>query len=176
MTTTAQTDKMTTKNYIVVVPVEGSPYIHSKEPKDQDKRLKLMQEIVGGYIEPSPHGYYTVHPLFAKENKKWDIVRQLLNCKQVKVYGNEDGMHKCSPNVGLVIKPEHRFPGWAPHSWGNEVLVVPEKVLALLKVSVDDLKEQCCECEKELGEGFKEYDVLMRVCKECAEESDAADE
>ncbi len=170
MNTTQTADKM---EYIVVVPVEGSPYIHSKVPKDNDARLKVMRDIVGGYIEQTPYGCYSVHPLFALENKKWDIVRQLLNCKQVKCYGNEDGMRECSPNMGLVLTPKFRS-GACPHSWGNEVLIVPEKVLKVLKVSVDDLKEECVNCGKELGADYKEYDTLTRVCKngDCDDEED----
>jgi hypothetical protein len=171
------TDKMTTpaikktpsKDYIVVVPVEGSPYIHGEVPKDDDARLKVMKEIVGGYIELAPHGCYTVHPLFALENKKWDIVRQLLNCKQVKCYGNGNGMYECSPNMGLMLTPKFKI-GECPHSWGNEVLIVPETVMTLLKISKDDLKEQCAGCGEELGADFKEYDTLTRCCKECQDE------
>jgi len=165
------TAKKTTKTYIIVVPVEGSPYIHGEVPKKDTARLNLYKEIVGGYIEPSPHGYYTVHPVFAREDKKWDIVRQLLNCNKVKCYGNGDGMRECSPNMGLI--PTRRT-GGCPHSWGNEILIVPESVLKVLKVSVDDLKEQCANCGNELGADYKEYDALTRCCKngDCDDDSD----
>lgn len=171
MNTAQTTVKMSSKKYIVVVPVEGSPYIHSEVPKNEKAELKLYREIVGGDIEYTPHGYYTVHPLFALENKKWNIVRQLLNCKQVKCYGNGTGMYDCSPNMGLVLT---RRSGGCPHSWGNEVLIVPESVLKVLKVSVDDLKEECVNCGKELGADYKEYDTLTRVCKngDCDDEDD----
>ena len=173
--TSTQTDKMATtqqkKTYFVVVPIEGSPYIHSEVPNDENEEWKVMREIVGGYIEYTPHGYYTVHPLFARENKKWDIVRQLLNCKDVKCYGNENGMRECPPNMGLVITPKFSM-GECPHSWGNEVLIVPEKVLTALKVSVDDLKEECCGCGEELGKEFKEIDTLTKICKKCDEEEE----
>jgi hypothetical protein len=138
-TTTATKTKMT--SYIVVLPVEGRPYIHGEVPKDDDARLALLQELVGGYIEKAPHGYYTIHPMFC-QNPKWDIARQLLNIKSVGCYGNEDGMRECGINMALVINPTHRMPGWPPHSWGNEVLIVPQKVLELLKVKVEDWAEE----------------------------------
>ena len=161
----------TTKNYLVVLPVEGRPYIHSEEPKDEDARLAILKELVGGFVERSPQDYYTIHPAFC-ENPKWDIARQLLNIKSVGCYGNEEGMRECSPNMAVMIRPQHRIRGWPPHSFGNEVLVVPEKVLELLKVKVEDLKEQCVSCGEELTADYKEYDALNRVCKngECDEE------
>jgi hypothetical protein len=169
--TTAPKTKKTTKTYIVVVPVEGTPYIHGEVPKDDTTRLKLYQEIVGGDIERVPHGYYTVHPTFAREQKKWDIVRQLLNCKKVNVFVNEEGMRDCSPNVGLLLT--FRM-GVCPHAWGNGIMIVPENVLTTLKVSVDDLKEQCANCGEELGADYKEYDALTRCCKngDCDDEDD----
>jgi len=160
------------KSYIVIVAVEGRPYIHSVVPDDDEEEMELIQEIVGGYFEQTPHGYYTIHPVFAQENKKWDIVRQLLTSKLVTVYGNEDGMRQCSPNMALVTMPKFRFPGQPHHSWGNEVLIVPERVLKTLKISPDDLKEECAHCEKELGETYTEVDTLSRLCVECANEED----
>ena len=135
---------MAAKTYLVVLPIEGSPYIHSILPKKTEERVKIMMKIVGGSLEKTPHGYYTIHPIFALENKKWDIARQLLTSKLVSAYGNENGMNECSANVGVVITPKHYHQGWAPHSWGNEVLLVPEEVLKVLKVSPDDLKESYC--------------------------------
>ena len=157
----------TAAKYVVVVPVEGSPYIHGVLPKGDDK---LLRGLVDGLPEPAPQGYYGVHPLFTK-NKKWDIVRQLLSVKSVQCWVNEKGMYECCPNMGLLVNPQFRL-GGAPHAWGNAVLVVPAKVLEVLKVKVDDMKEECCGCGKELGKDFKEYDVLTRACGACAEEED----
>lgn len=174
-----------TKNYFVVLPVEGRPYIHGEVPKDDDAYLKTLQELVGGFIEQAPHGYYTVHPVFC-ENAKWDIARQLLNIKSVRCYGNEDGMRECCPNMGLVITPKYRMPGSRMfHSWGNEVLVVSEKVLELLKVKVEDWKEEDedthCVCGHEVrhsndlcGHGYA--DGICCVCKECREEDEEGEE
>lgn len=50
----------------------------------------------------------------------------------------------CVPNVGLVITPKfyHGGPNGCPHSWGDEVLVVPEKVLAVLGITPEELSEK----------------------------------
>jgi hypothetical protein len=169
---TTTENKENTKTYIVVLPIEGRPYIDSIFPEDKEKKLIVLEMIVGGYLEKIPHGYYTIHPLFARENMKWDIVRQLLTSKLVSEYGNANGMNECSANVGVVIMPNYRFPGYAPHAWGNEVLLVPERVLKALKVSLDNLKEDCAGCMKELGDTYKEQDTLTRLCLACVHAKD----
>ena len=135
-------------DYIVVLPIEGSPYIHGKATDDEDF-CKTMRELVGGPIEHTPRGYYTIHPMFSQSNERWNIARQLLNCKQVISYGHYRGMYECDPNYAVIITPEYRSEGCPIHSWGNEILIVPENVLKLLQVDIDNFKTKLEDEEEE---------------------------
>jgi hypothetical protein len=137
------------KTYYVVVPTYGAPYIAGEETGDDDADHKTLSELVGGQVERTPFGYYTIHPMFCEEGasahpRRWTIARQLLTTKQVRVYGNGNGMYECCPNVGMVITPKfyRGGPNGCPHSWGDEVLAVPEKVMKVLGITPEELSEK----------------------------------
>lgn len=136
MSTTTLNYTKTQKKYIVILPTEGRPYISSEVCKRPRQTQTLIDYLVGGQAEQTPYGYYTIHPMFA-ETRQWDIARMLLTSKQVLVFGNGDGMYNCSPNFAL-LHPGKEY----EHSWGDEILIVPEKVLKTLNVSVDELQPE----------------------------------
>lgn len=119
--------------HIIVIPVEGSPYISATVVGDEGK-LKALQKAVDGYIE----GCYNnkniqIHPYFAAEGGKWDKARQLLACSAVKVWCNEEGLYGYSPNVAVLTHPSlHAGAGGCPHPLGNLAFEVPEKVFKVL--------------------------------------------
>jgi hypothetical protein len=145
METASKTQKTPakSKSYLLVIPTYGCPYIHAETPADDDARLKMLSKLVGGFVERTPFGYYMLHPVFckpesSKHHKRWNLVRQLLTSKRVAVYGNEDGMAKCVPNMALIAKGSlligQRIPGF-----GDEVMEVPEAVLTTLGWKPEDL-------------------------------------
>ena len=129
--------------HIIVLPVEGTPYISATIMGDEGK-LKALQEAVGGYIE----GCYNnrnlqIHPYFAAEGGRWEKARQILACSTVKVWANEEGMRDCSPNVGLLLHPSlHAGLGGCPHPLGNIALQVPDKVLKVLGFTTEMFAEE----------------------------------
>ena len=134
-----------TKKYLLVVPTYGCPYIHAETPKDDDARLEMLQKLVGGMVERTPPRYYIVHPMFcdpesSTHHKRWNLVRQLLTSKTMAVYGNEDGMAKCVPNLALIAKGSLLIQGGQPMpGFGDEVLEVTDKALAALGFKPEDL-------------------------------------
>jgi hypothetical protein len=153
---------MPSKTYLLVIPTYGCPYIHAETPADDDARLKMLSTLVGGFVERTPFGYYMLHPMFcdpesSKQHKRWTLVRQLLTSKRVAVYGNEDGMYKCVPNMALIAKGSLLIPGREPlPGFGDEVMEVPEAVLTTLGWKPEDLTyvktdedEEVDDCEEE---------------------------
>ena len=120
--------------YIYCLPTEGKPYIRHTLSK-KDDTLKPLQETVQGYIQPYGRPII-IHPIFL-ENEHWDFARQLLKVKSVKVYVNEEGAYKCSPNVATIIG---NGAGGCPHLFGDVALLVPAKVLDVMGKKVSDLR------------------------------------
>jgi hypothetical protein len=94
---------------LVILPLEGSPYILD-EPSFMlddglDDSLELLRSIVGGRIE-------TVSPremaINSYGDKQWALANALL-AVATQVWANENGMYDCSPNM-LCIQRSRRIP------------------------------------------------------------------
>ena len=121
-------------NYVIVLPVEGTPYIHGIHKHEDDKdNLKVLQSAVEGRICPYPREEFRIHPMFC-ENPRWNLARQMLTSKFTKVYVNEEGMYGYSPNMATVLNSADRvrFNGGCPHLFGHIALLVPKKVFDIL--------------------------------------------
>jgi hypothetical protein len=140
-------NKMTakTKTYLLVVPTYGCPYIHAETPTKKEDRAEMISTLVGGFVERIPFNYYMVHPMFcdpagSSHHTRWNLVRQLLTSKHVTVYGNENGMYECCPNMALIAKGSLLIEGGQPMpGFGDEVMEVSEAVLTTLGWKPDDL-------------------------------------
>jgi hypothetical protein len=134
--TAASTDLTVAKgdSYIIVLPVEGAPYIHSVYKAAGDN-LTILQDCVGGCIEAFNPDFLTVHPIF-KRNKRWDVARILLGYKKTKVYVNEEGKYKCSANMALI----NLYSGIPVH--GDVAIVVPPVALTAIGIKPSDLAEE----------------------------------
>ena len=102
--------------YLILLPCEGSPYIHACSKKTS---MDLLQKGVGGFFEMLDRSLLRIHPMFC-ENRRWDIARQMLAHKSTKVYVNEDGIEKCRVNMATIC---HLTNG-CPHLSGNVILEV----------------------------------------------------
>jgi hypothetical protein len=88
------------QHYIVCLPTYGRPYITAVV--SQSARLKTLQKIVGGWIQPVENTAFTIHPMFL-ENPKWSLAQRLLYDKNTKVYVNDEGGYACVPNMATIL-------------------------------------------------------------------------
>ncbi len=100
----------TKQKTLIVLPVEGSPYILSKDFfEDTEGSLEKLQSAVGGYIEAvaMPKERVEIHPTVAKICISWRQAGKLIK-KAPKTYitlwCNENGLRECSPNIAVSVK------------------------------------------------------------------------
>ncbi|MGI9556008.1 MAG: hypothetical protein ACR2M9_04025 [Cyanophyceae cyanobacterium] len=91
---------------IIRIPTYGSPsYCLMKK---QDINVETIQKIVQGYFQEAPKNHMVIHPMFREEQPSWNIVGELIenviNDSNVKVWCNENGMYDCCPNMGVIDK------------------------------------------------------------------------
>ena len=90
---------------ILVLPTVGSPFLwKSKVFNTANKAGKKVLEselrkVVRGGSQKIENGTMRIHPMF--ENR-WKIAEALLKEKDVEIYGNENGMERCSPNMACL--------------------------------------------------------------------------
>jgi len=120
-------------SYVFCLPTWGAPFI-SAVVSGKDDNLKVLQKVVGGAIERVANNSFVIHPLFCEEEKRWKILSEIVKSKTVKVYVNEDGYNQglCA-NMATIT----RGIGGCPHFLGDVCVVVPQKVLAVLKINPD---------------------------------------
>ena len=124
--------------YCVVLPMMGSPYILGKPFRSgDDKALEQLQAAVDGYIESGNRKSFIIHPMFAKEDKRWAMAQKMLEYSKTKVYVNEEGKLKCDPNMATIIVDAKLRRGIenCPHIFGEIALAVP--VAAFPELGID---------------------------------------
>jgi hypothetical protein len=127
------------KNFVMVIPVEGRPFISQSWDDKAEGGLKVLQTIVEGSISPVNPKQVRIHPMFMEANPKWELVQKLLGASSTKMYVNEDGMYKCCPNMATIISAPA---GHCPHLMGNIALIVSKKALDFIGADVSALKEE----------------------------------
>ena len=139
---------MSKKLVIVVLPVEGSPYIWKNAHFSKKEIFPEMKEVQDGYIERANADFVKIHPMFQEEDKRWEIAEKLLRTKKAEVYCDEDGMYKKTPNMGVALcyREELR------PMFGNICIVI----------SVSNLKKVC---EIEVLSLVKIYDKEDKDCE-----------
>ena len=169
----------TTKNqeHVFCLPTYGRPYYIGSHTKGQG--YANLRKAVDGAFEPLwVEGFkLLIHPLFAKENDKWNWASVMLKTADVKVYCNQEGANERVPNTATIIGDKSARYGGCPHLFGDICLVIPDKIykkgtdkpLSYFKpesecdccgdlFQSDDLKDTCDECEKKNDEDETEFD------------------
>ena len=109
--------------YLIVLPYFGTPYIKC-ELKKSDDILEPLQEAVQGDAELySNKKILRIHPMFA-EKPSWALAEKVLHHQHSKLYVNEDGASKCTPNMATVITDPQMRPGGCPNLLGECALII----------------------------------------------------
>ena len=123
------------KHYVFVLPTWGAPYISAVVDKDSDEHLSVLQKAVRGPIETIHRSNIKIHPMFSRENSRWNTARQLITTR-VNVYVNEEGIAKhCAPNMATINVSAIR--SGCPNFLGDVAIDVPEKVITALGIKPD---------------------------------------
>jgi hypothetical protein len=100
----------TKQTTLIVLPLDGAPYILSKDfVEGAEGSLEKLQSAVGGYFEAvaMPKERVVIHPMFSKECISWRQAGKLIK-KAPKTYltlwCNENGIRECSPNMAVFVK------------------------------------------------------------------------
>jgi hypothetical protein len=151
--------------HIICLPTFGSPYlVASVDRRKTDDHLAATQKAVNGFIEGYSRKEVVLHPMFCEENRRWDLARQMMTAAQTKVYVNDEGALKCSPNTAtIIINPALRI-GGCPHLFGDVCLDVPATVFQVMGFRTEWFKlvEMDYEPEDEAEEEAKKAECAAK--------------
>lgn len=151
---------MSNNKVIIVLPVEGSPYLWKNKGFTSKQMTKELPKMVQGRPQMIDNKTIIIHPW---KSNRWIIANKLIKEEGVEIYANENGMNECNANLNCVrlqrdcggkemwsteyfslpLKPSS-FP-----YFGNIALVMSRKVLCkhihpdcLTLVRVEDYNEE----------------------------------
>lgn len=121
--------------YLINLTTYGSPYIIKHfTKKDTTAEMEAIQKCVGGFFESFDKKDLRIHPVF---NGRWKLIDPLLKRTKTKVFVNEDGMEKCSPNMATIITNPYKRLGGCPHLLGDVCIKVMEDDMKKTKTNPD---------------------------------------
>lgn len=127
-----------TIRYVVVIPVEGKPYITDEVNKDNE--LEVLQKAVEGYIEQWTNKSVMMMCLPVNEDdyELWDMARKILKHASSQIFVNEDGREKQPINETIIFRD---WLGKPSHVYGNIAVRITKAALEKLKIDPSQLKK-----------------------------------
>jgi hypothetical protein len=105
-----------------VLPTFGKPYFQ-QEINDKVSNLATYQKAVCGNIESVEPMNLAIHPMFARDCRRWSLASNILSLRQgITIYVNDD-MNTVSPNMGVLCCLARR------PIFGDVVVLLTEKAL-----------------------------------------------
>lgn len=159
--------------FVIVLPCWGSPYVLGHYNKDNTAQaITILNKAVGGPSTEIDVNCFIIHPMFARDNKRWNLAARLLNMDRrcVRVFVNAEG-EICGPNMGTVRR--NRDSNGCPHLMGDVALVV-SGVEILRKEGLGNRFPDCLTLEKNPVSGdeiweFEDDEEIEKFKKLCDE-------
>jgi len=123
---------MSKTHHLIILPVDGLPFIHSTHSSIEDIPLALLRSAIDPSNPRVPVGVcyrrlVFVKPEVAAINRRWAIAKNLLKESRgdgIKAWLDDEGMYRQrkNPAIGLVPESISKF------VYGNVLLVVPDRI------------------------------------------------